>query len=213
MIRQILAVALLVAASCSPVLGETAMKADAAYGVRYVQERVVELPADQLKPYLTLFGNRKDAKFAEVVKWFETDETLAGIKAQTHFKVMYTDDPIYAERYAKAIPGLPYVCLQAVDQEKPIAEYTGLQIPMTSEALARGLNTTATKAECFRRNRQAEPTPSGPNISVPDPNPQPLPPTPGKPVPHFPWLLFLAVVTLSAGAGVGYEYRKTYYKK
>ncbi len=92
MIRYLLAVALLVAASCVPALaGEPVMKADPAYGVRYAQEQVVTLPQDQETPYLTLFGDRNDPKFREMVKWFETNETLVGIKSQTHFNVIYSD--------------------------------------------------------------------------------------------------------------------------
>ena len=101
MIRYLLAVALLVAASCVPVLaGEPVMKADPAYGVRYAQEQVVTLPQDQETPYLTLFGDRNDPKFRAMVKWFETNETLAGIKSQTHFNVIYSDQPMYGDRYA-----------------------------------------------------------------------------------------------------------------
>ena len=51
MIRYLLAVALLVAASCVPALaGESVMKADPAYGVRYTEEKVVALPQDQETP-------------------------------------------------------------------------------------------------------------------------------------------------------------------
>ena len=57
MIRYLLAVALLVAASCVPAwAGESVMKADPAYGVRYTEEKVVALPQDQETAYLTLFG-------------------------------------------------------------------------------------------------------------------------------------------------------------
>jgi len=215
MLRHLLAVALLVAAMCSPVAAQTAMKADAAYGVRYVEERVVELPGDQLKPYLTVFGEKGDPKMAAMVKWFETNDTLKGIKDQTHFLVMYTDDPMY-HRYAGNVPALPYVCLQAVNVEKPIAEYAGSQVPMTADALARGLNVTASKAECFRRRNQVQPQPGpGPGPYI-DPAPQPLPPTPGppsRPTPRFPWFLLILIVTLSAAGGAGREWYKTYYSK
>ena len=167
MIRYLLAVALLVAASCVPALaGEPVMKADPAYGVRYAQEQVVTLPQDQETPYLTLFGDRNDPRFREMVKWFETNETLAGIKSQTHFNVIYSDSALYQERYASTAPALPCVRLQAVDEEQPVAEYAGLNVPLTADALARGLNTTASSAECFRRLR---------HCPAPQPQPQPKP--------------------------------------
>ena len=123
MVRYLLAVALLVAASCvSVVAGEPAMKADAAYGVVYAQEKVVTLPQDQETPYLTLFGDRNDARFNEVVGWFTTNKTLVGIKDQTHFNVIYSDDPMYRERYAATVPALPCVRLQAVNEDQPVAE-------------------------------------------------------------------------------------------
>lgn len=105
MIRYLLAVALLVAASCVPAwAGESLTKADAAYGVRYTQEKVVALPQDQETAYLTLFGDRNDPKFRAMVRWFETDATLVAIKNQTHYNVISSDTPMYRERYASTVP-------------------------------------------------------------------------------------------------------------
>ncbi len=206
MIRYLLAVALLVAASCAPVCaGDPVTKADPAYGVRYTEEKVVALPQDQETPYLTLFGDRNDPKFNAMVKWFETNQTLAGIKSQTHWNVIYTDTAMYQERYASTMPALPCVRLQATDEERPVAEYAGANVPMTAEALAKGLNASASYAECFRRWRhnhsQPQPTPQ-PLIPHPDPAPQPLPVPP--PVPKQPDLTWVLLVVLGlAGAGLG----------
>ena len=140
MLRCLLAVALLVAASCVPVsAGEPVMKADPAYGVRYAQEKVVTLPQDQETPYLTLFGDRNDPRFFAMLKWFDANETLASIKNQTHFNVIYSDQPMYRERYATTVSALPCVRLQAFDEDQPVAEYSGVNVPMTAEALAKGL--------------------------------------------------------------------------
>jgi hypothetical protein len=200
MIRYLLAVALLVAASCVPALaGEPVMKADPAYGVRYAQEKVVTLPQDQETPYLTLFGDRNDPKFREMVKWFDTNETLVGIKTQTHWNVIYVDSAMYRERYAVTVPALPCVRLQAVGEDQPVAEYSGVNVPMTADAMAKGLNSTASSAECFRR-RHCCPQPQPQPIHVDPPTP-PLPPTPPPaPKPHdFTWLL-LGVLALVGGA-------------
>src|SRR4051812_27048956 len=81
MIRVLLALVLLVGSFASPCLGE--MKADAAYGVRYAKEQVFDLPQDQNKPYLTVFGVEGDSRYKAVKEWFNTNETLIAIKDQT----------------------------------------------------------------------------------------------------------------------------------
>jgi hypothetical protein len=202
MIRYLLAVALLVAASCAPVCaGDPVTKADPAYGVRYTEEKVVALPQDQETPYLTLFGDRSDPKFNEMVKWFETNPTLVGIKSQTHWNVIYTDTAMYQERYASTMPALPCVRLQATSEEQPVAEYAGVNVPMTPDALAKGLNTSATSAECFRhwRHNRSQPQPQPLTPVRPDPTPQPLP-VPPAPKPHDMTWVLLGVLALVGGA-------------
>jgi len=219
MIRYLLAVALLVAASCTPVLaGNSAMKADPAYGVRYAQEKVVTLPQDQDTPYLTLFGDRNDAKFREIVGWFDANEMLVGIKNQTHFNVIYSDTAMYRDRYASTMPALPCVRLQAADEDQPVAEYAGLNVPMTADALARGLNATASSAECFRRRphgRQPDPQPQPTPRPHPDPAPQPLPqPTPTPPVPRprdMTWLLLGVLGVIGGTIGAAKHFSDVYH--
>ena len=220
MIRYLLAVAVLVAASCVPALaGEPVMKADPAYGVRYAQEKVVALPQDQDTPYLTLFGDRNDWKFTEMVKWFDTNETLAGIKGQTHWNVIYTDNPLYAERYAGTVPALPCVRLQAVGEDQSVAEYAGANVPMTADALAKGLNSAAGSAECFlpwRRNHNCPtPHPQPPKPLHVDPPAPPLPPAPpGPPAPRqesLPWLLLVILTAVGGGLGAVKHVRDVYY--
>lgn len=213
MIRCLLAVALLVAASCAPAwAGESVMKADPAYGVRYAEEKVVTLPQDQETPYLTLFGDRNDPKFRAMVKWFEANETLVGVRNQTHFNVIYSDQPIYRDRYAATILALPCVRLQAVDEDQPVAEYSGEGVPMTADALAKGLNMLATNAECFRRHRHSCPQPEPQPIHV-DPPAPPLPPSP-PPAPKkdpFPWLLLGVLAAAGGTLGAAKHLRDVYY--
>jgi hypothetical protein len=214
MIRYLLAVALLVAASCVPVYaGDPVMKADPAYGVRYTQEKVVALPQDQETPYLTLFGDRNDPKLNEMVRWFETDQTLAGIKSQTHWNVIYTDTVMYQDRYARTISALPCVRLQAADEERPVAEYAGVNVPMTADALAKGLNTSAGSAECFRhwhKNHSPQPSPKPLNPVRPDPSPQPLlPPTPKSQ--DMTWVLIVALALAGGGVGAAKHFSDIYH--
>jgi len=87
------------------------------------------LPQDQETPYLTLFGERNDPKFREMVKWFETNDTLVGLKNQTHYAVIYSDMPMYRERYASTMPTLPCVRLQAVGEDQPVQSFSGVNVP------------------------------------------------------------------------------------
>lgn len=214
MIRYLLAVALLVAASCAPAwAGDSVMKADAAYGVRYAEEKVAALPQDQETPYLTLFGDRNDPKFREMVKWFDWNDTLVGIKNQTHFNVIYSDTAMYRDRYASTIPAIPCVRLQAVDENEPVAEYSGVNVPMTADALARGLNGKATSADCFRRRNccpQPQPQPQPPHV---DPQPQPLPPVTPPPVPKrdLTWVLLGALAVVGLGVGAAKHFSDVYH--
>ena len=211
MIRYLLAVALLVAASCAPArAGESVMKADAAYGVRYAEEKVVTLPQDQEKPYLTLFGDRNDPKFRAMVKWFDGNDTLVGIKNQTHFTVIYSDMPMYRERYASTMPALPCVRLQAVDEDQPVAEFWGANVPMSADALARGLSTSATNAECFRRRHEnhCQPRPE----PQPDPAPQPITPPPPAPKPYdLTWVILAALGLAGLVAGAAKHFSDVYH--
>ncbi len=200
MIRYLLAVALLVAACCAPVYAGPVTKADPAYGVTYTQEQVVTLPQDQNTPYLTLFGDRKDPRFQEIVKWFDANQTLAGIKSQSHWNVIYTDTAMYRDRYASTVPALPCVRLQAIGEDQPVAEYSGLSIPLTADALAKGLNTTASSAECFKRHRHdSNPNPDPAPQPNPDPKPEPLPNPPPAPKPTDFTFILLGVLALAGG--------------
>lgn len=225
MIRCILATLLLVAAFASPSFGQDQMvltKADASYGVKYAEERVVTLPQDQYKPYLTVFGNPADPRYATVKKWFDENETLKSFKDQTHFNTISTSGIDFKDRYAGNTPTDLVVRLQSIDQASPIVELVGNQVPMSAEALARHLNTSASRAECFLRRRncgpdgcQPQPAPS-PNT---DPAPQPLPPAgPVKPAPvasapapMWPSLVVVGfAAAIGAFLGVRYKWKETH---
>jgi hypothetical protein len=176
MIRYLLA-SILVLGCLAPVwANEPAMKADAAYGVRYTEERVINLPQDQFKPYLTLFGDRHDPKFKSMVKWFDKNKTLTELRDQTHYNVIYSDTRLYRDRYAEAVPILPCVTLQSIADREPVAEFAGLNVPMTADALAKGLNTRAKASQCFKGRRQSAPDEDEEDVApyAVDPPPQPL---------------------------------------
>jgi hypothetical protein len=220
MIRFLLALVLMAGSFASPCLGE--MKADAAYGVRYAKEQVFDLPQDQDKPYLTVFGNANDSRYNSVKAWFNTNETLIAIKNQTHFNTIPTNSVEFREDYAACTPPTLVVRLQAPGVDQPIVELVGAQVPMTADALARHLNTQASHAECFRRkapkNQQNQVVIVNPGQNG-DPAPQPLPsPTkPGKPAlkkaaPLWPLSVGLTVLAAIVGAffGIRHEWKAKY---
>ena len=108
------------------------------------------------------------------------------------------------------VPALPCVRLQDITEEEPVAEYSGVNVPMTPDALARGLNSRASNAECFRRRHNCpEPQPVVPVI--PDPPVQPVVPQP--PVPKardLTWVLISLLGLAGAVAGTATYFGKLY---
>ena len=58
--------------------------ADTVNGV-LAEERVVNLPQDQGKWYVSVVGNATDARYNEIVGWFDTNASLKKLKDQVHF--------------------------------------------------------------------------------------------------------------------------------
>ena len=73
--------------------------ADTVNGV-LAEERVVNLPNDSGKWYVSVVGNVNDARYREVLGWFDTYPGLAKAKSQVHFCPVASDTALYKERYA-----------------------------------------------------------------------------------------------------------------
>lgn len=204
MSRFLLAILIAIASTC-PCWATT--KADAAYGVRYTQERVFELPQDQAKLYLTVFIGRDRP---EVAQWFDTHPTLAEIRNRCHFNVVPQSSVMF-ERYASTTPRSTTVRLQRADGSL-IDELSGTQIPFTADSLAARLNRQAT--ECFVRPWRNRPNVQ-PNVDpAPQPLPAPLPPP--KPTPkndRLPWILLGILAAVGGTLGLVREYKRLYPKK
>ena len=155
--------------------------ADTVNGV-LAEERVVNLPNDQAKWYISVVGNVNDTRYNEVLGWFASNASLSKLKSQVHFCPVTTATAIYKERYAKNVQGLPTVRMQKSDGTV-IFEAAGKNLPMT----AAGLNSAFAGAVGVAQGilpilpwrRQMEkrcpcpgPTP-GPEPN-PDPEPQPI---------------------------------------
>ena len=159
------------------------------YGVKYdAQAFAINLPQDQHKPYVTVIGDPADARYNAIRNWFDANPNLAGLKATAHYTELPTTSAMYRDRYASSCPQTPCVRVQAADGTV-LTEYAGHEIPMSAEALTRGIGS------CFR----STPTPAD--------TPAPPPPVPAK---HEPWLI-LTVIAFVVGlvAGIVQSFRQS----
>ena len=56
-----------------------------------------------------------DARYNEVLGWFDSNPSLAKLKDQVHFCPVASDTAIYKERYSANVKGLPTVRMQKSD--------------------------------------------------------------------------------------------------
>jgi len=158
--------------------------ADTVNGV-LAEERVVNLPQDQGKWYVSVVGNTTDSRYNEIVGWFDTNASLKKLKNQVHFCPVTTNTAIYQARYASNVKALPTVRMQRSDGTV-VYEAAGKNLPMTAAglngALAGAVNTAQGLRPILPWRREMErrcPSP-GPN---PQPNPNPNPPVDPEPQP------------------------------
>ena len=78
--------------------------ADTVNGV-LAEERIVSLPQDQGKWYVSVVGNATDSRYNEIVGWFDTNASLKKLKNQVHFCPVTSDTAIYQARYAEQCEG------------------------------------------------------------------------------------------------------------
>lgn len=112
-------------------------KADAAYGVKYTEERVINLPQDQGKSFLTIVGKEGETKFEELKEWFKTNKRLKGLASQTHFNTYPNTNPTAVDRFA-GVKTFPIIRLQNAKAQR-IFEIKGKDIPMSADALANAI--------------------------------------------------------------------------
>jgi len=219
----------LLLALCALCLFAAPCFADATYGV-LAEERVINLPNDQGKWYVSVVGNAQDAQYQTILKWFNTNPSLRKLKNQVHFNAVTTDTMIYRDRYSMNVKGLPTVRMQN-NQGVVIYEAAGKNLPFTPEGLYAAMADGFNKVQGirpilpWRRNHvcpgpcpQPGPGP-GPDDPTPDPEPQPIDdgnaPVIDQPVEAGlpPLWLMLLVLIVSAGAGVAVQWKETYAKK
>ena len=189
-------------------------RADAAYGVRYAQEQVVQLPQDQGRFYLSVFGTEGESRYEQVKSWIASDPQLSALKAQTTYNTYRTDSAMYRERYAQGISSTPCVRLQTAEGVI-VYEAVGTSVPMSAEALYNGIAEGCRRKHC-RPNPQPQP-PVAPKPPVAPVNPTPVTPvTPPVVKPSdFPspavWAsLVVGGLLIGGGVGVGRSLKKEF---
>lgn len=201
------------------------------------EDRVVNLPNDSGKWYLSVVGNARNAQYQTIMKWFSQDIPLRKLKAQVHFCPIESSSAIYKARYAPNVKGLPTVRLQN-SQGTVIYEAAGKNLPFSPQSLYGAFAGSVSKAEGrlilpWRRNYDRRflcPTPRPTPAPAPapdpdfglDPEPQPIdnggePDFEDVPAPaqsNLPpiWLMLVTFV-VSAGVGLAIEWKDTYTKK
>ena len=207
--------ALLVLLCVGSMANAQTMKADPAYGVVYSEEQITNLPQDQNRYYVSVLGSPSEQKYQQVKSWFTSHKGLASLRNQTHFNEITTDSVMYTERYAKTVAQTPCVRVQDA-QGNVIYQASGNHIPMSAEALHKGIATE------FRRRRCPGPCPAPTPAPAPQPEPTPQPdvtppqdtvpePEPEANEPY--WVVYLlAGVGLLAGIGFGVarKFKETY---
>lgn len=109
-------------------------------------ERVVNLPNDSEKWYLSIVGVDGEARYEEILAWFDGDDALKQVRSQVHFREIDSNTIIYKTRYASNVEGLPTVRLQKHNGEV-IYEAAGRNLPLTAGGLYGALANSSSKAQ------------------------------------------------------------------
>lgn len=98
-------------------------------------ERVIDLPQDQGQWYVTVFGSEADARYREIVRWFDSHPVLRRLREQTKWHAVAIQSKVFRERYQDSVPVLPSVRVQSADG-RIVYQLSGDQIPATADELA-----------------------------------------------------------------------------
>jgi hypothetical protein len=147
------------------------------------EERVVNLPNDQGKWYISVVGSATDARYNEVLGWFDSNPSLAKLKDQVNFCPVASDTPMYTERYSTNVKGLPTVRMQKSDGTV-VYEAAGKNLPMTAAglngALAEAVSDTQGLRPILPWRRDADDRLN--DLERPKPQPQPQPDPQPQPI-------------------------------
>jgi len=192
-------------------------------------ERIINLPNDQGKWYLSVVGISGNETYERLMGWFNTDHQLMDLRNQVRFCIVRSGTPIFNERYKDNIKGLPTIRLQEADGTV-VYEVYGSNIPDTADALYVDISGKVCaylrpilpwRRDMERRCPKPLPAPDPQPQPNPQPDPEPQPIDDGGPPEmvepksqQYPVVLF-AIMCAVAGASAGFviRWKKTYPKE
>ena len=163
-------------------------------------ERVIDLPQDQGKWYISVIGSCRSRKFYNIKKWFDSGQLLE-LRKQVHYNTVDSRSAKYYSRYKNNVSGLPTIRLQEPGGGI-VYEVHGNSIPMTASglygAMANAINRTQAPILPWRRKHVSPDDKCGPDgCPMPDreeeevvPSTPFVPEKPIVPAPRFelgPW--------------------------
>ncbi len=191
---------------------------------QYAEERVIDLPMDSQKWYISVIGDPDDARFKRILLQFDRNEYLKNLKSQVHFWVVPTDGPAYGARYEKNTKVVPAIRVQQ-SNGNVVWEAASGEIPATPGGLYAAIRNSSLRAMAilpWRRNGTVLPwrykmENDCPDNVCPVPQPTPLVPLPVDPKPApindggppefeedtTPWWLVAILAVFSSLAGGG----------
>jgi len=194
------------------------------------EERVIDLPQDSGKWYVTVYGEPGHESLSVITGWFRDHEGLAKLKRDTHFNTYTSNQAIFKSRYAKGTPTLPAIRVQDAGGATVFLA-AGNEIPMTPEALHNAIAIAVNEASApllpWRRGIERELKDLHNRPVDPEPAPDPrldAPPSDGDGPPEMEaaptglptgMVVLLSVLSSLAGGGTGLvvQYRKSYQEK
>lgn len=175
------------------------------------KQQVLELPEDGQAYYTSLFlpANWKaDQTSRQLYSWFETNQQLRGLKAQTHWNVYDENDFFYRTRYFKIAPVIPAVVVQD-SNGRVVASITTFSTPDQLVADLSGDMTACLRRWRERHNPEPAPAPA------PQPTPGPINGPPAIVTPQGwqpPYLLAAVGLVVGLAIGAGTKWYETYYQ-
>ncbi len=128
-------------------------------GVTYTEDRLMKLPQDGNKLYVTVFGNPDNATTQKLVAWFNEVPELKDIKRQVWFNKVSPTEKDFSKTYS-TVKKMPCVIV-TTPRGARLYDSSVQGIPMSGVALAKSIN-----SECLRRWRNHEE--SNPDKAPPD---------------------------------------------
>ncbi len=118
-------------------------------------KQVLQLPQDENKLYLTIYGNADDERYQQLKKWFNENTELKAIRAQTHFAAIDTNSKLFKDRYADEID--TSLCIRVVTPGGlEVLRIDGNAIPMSGESLNKGMRTSMLRNLFGNDNQEQE---------------------------------------------------------